>query len=95
MGGRWYHGALIISSFAGAMIAYQLAGVGRLPICLAAGVLYDLVLLGCNALFFDGRYQNLGINALVILGGCGAAALLGLGKGERRKKGHPSRRYKW
>ena len=78
---------LITSSFVGAEVAIVKAGHHRLAVCLAAGVSYLIILLACNALLFDGKYQAVGTTALAVLGGSGCAALLGL-RGRQVKSRH-------
>ena len=60
---------LLLSSAAGAWTASALVGHQRMAVCLLAGLGYYLLLLGMTALLFDGRYQGLGVTALVVLGG--------------------------
>lgn len=71
---------LIISSFLGAMFAYSRIKRQRLVVCLMAGVVYWITLLGISALFFGGQYEAVGVTAGLILAGCGCAGMLGLPK---------------
>ena len=66
---------LIVSSFAGAMIAF-----GRIK--------RQRMLVSVTALFFGGQYSAVGTTALLVLAGSGTAALLGLrqGRGTKRTK---------
>lgn len=82
---------LLLSSAAGAGAAWRKVKHQRLVICAASGLCYFLSLIAITAMFFGGQYSAVGVTALLILGGAGAVALLGL-KGEknstsvRRKK---------
>lgn len=85
-------GILIVSSGIGAWTAFKKIKHRRLMVCLLSGVLYYLLLLSCTALFFGGQYQGMGATGLTILGGCSAAALLGLHGQGGRKKPHRKKR---
>ena len=76
-------GTLVLSAMIGAILACAMCARPRLPVCLATGMVFYLVLFACNALMFDGMCDNFWGTAIAILGGCGAVALMGL-KGERR-----------
>lgn len=76
-------GILVPASAIGALLACTTGGRPRLPVCLLTGVTYYLVLIGCNAMLFDGAYQALGATAIAVFGGCGAVSLMGT-KGEKR-----------
>ena len=73
---------LLLASAAGAWIAAAMVKHRWLVVCMGAGGSYYLMLLAITALFFGGQYQGMGVTALLVLGGCGAIALLGL-RGER------------
>lgn len=81
---------LLIAGAAGAWIAGAMVKRRWMVVCLGAGGVYYLALLGITALFFGGQYQGMGVTALAILGGCGAVGLLGLrgenSSGKRHKK---------
>ena len=74
---------LILSSAVGALTAVKVTAHHRLPVCMASGCIYYLVLLSCTALFFGGVYSAVGVTGLAIFGGCGAVVLLGLKEGRR------------
>lgn len=84
---------LLLSSALGALIAAGTVKRRWMVVCLAAGGLYFLTLLGITAMFFGGQYQGMGVSALLILAGSGAVGLLGLrgerGVGKRHKKYRP------
>lgn len=79
---------ILLSAVLGAAV-----GVGRIKrrrvfVCGLTGLIYYGILLSMTALFFGGQYQGMGVTALLVLGGCGMVALLGL-RGEktaRRRK---------
>lgn len=73
---------LLAASAVGAWLAALLIKRRWMLVCLGAGGIYYLTLLGITAMFFGGQYQGMGVTALVVIGGCGAVGLLGL-KGER------------
>ncbi len=77
--------ALLISSAGGAMLSAAKIGQHRMPVCLISGAVYFLSLLCCTALFFEGRFEGVGISALLILGGSGAAGLVGLRQKRSRR----------
>lgn len=83
---------LVLSAGIGALLAFKKIGHHRLAVCLASGGVYYLLLIACTALFFSGEYQAMGVTALAVLGGSGAAALLGLRSG---KKGYGPRYSKY
>ena len=57
----------------------------RTQVCLITGGVYYLILLALTALFFDGRYQSMGVTAIFALVGCGLSALVGI---KEKKKGN-------
>ena len=79
---------LMVSSFAGAMIAFGRIKRQRMLVCIVSGVIYFAMLMSVTALFFGGQYSAVGTTALLVLAGSGAAALLGLrqGRGAKRTK---------
>ena len=76
-------GILILASAIGSLVACGMCARRRLPVCLATGVIYYLLLVASNILLFNSVYYALGGTAVAVLGGCGAVALIGL-KGEKR-----------
>ena len=79
---------LIVSSFAGAMIAFSRIKRQRMLVCIVSGVIYFAMLMSMTALFFGGQYSAVGTTALLVLAGSGTAALLGLRqrRGTKRTK---------
>ena len=79
---------LMVSSFAGAMIAFGRIKRQRMLVCIVSGVIYFAMLMSVTALFFGGQYSAVGTTALLVLAGSGTAALLGLrqGRGTKRTK---------
>ena len=88
-------GILVLSGAVGALIAWGVTGHHRLPVCTLSGAVYYLVLLGVNALLFDGAYHAVAVTAVAILGGCGAVALLGLKEGRKRYHGRSRKSTNW
>ena len=76
---------LLVSSFLGALVATRLINEKRMLVCLCAGSVYLLSLLGITALFFGGIYSGVGESALVILAGVLSVALIAL-KGNKSTK---------
>ena len=77
---------LLLSSAVGAWLAASMIKSRWMIVCLGAGGIYYLTLLGITALFFGGQYQGMGVTALAILGGCGAVGLLGIRAGNKPRK---------
>lgn len=75
-------GILILSAWAGGLAAWNKIRSRRLVMCLASGAIYFSVLLGINALFFQGMYSGAGETALLIF--CGS--MLGVLPGFREKR---------
>ena len=88
-------GILVLSGAVGGLVACGVTGHHRLPVCMLSGAVYYLILLGCNALLFDGVYRAVAVTAVAILGGCGAAALLGIKEGKRGYRGRHRKNINW
>ena len=69
---------LLVASSLGALVAAGKIKRLRVQMCLLSGAVYYLVLLMITALFFGGKYQGMGVTAMVVLIGCGAASLTSL-----------------
>lgn len=82
---------LLLASFLGAETAFGQIRRQRLLVCGLSGLIYFALLLSITALFFGGQYSGVGVTALLILAGSGAAALLGLRQGRGGKKIKPLR----
>lgn len=86
------YGALVVllsASFLGAILAFRKVKSKRLQVSLLTAAAYYLCLMAVTAMFFGGQYTGMGVTALVVFGGSGAAVLLGMGNGNNRK----GRRY--
>lgn len=84
---------LILSAVCGSFLATAVTGHHRLPVCMATGVVYILLLLSCAIMLFDGVNGTFGVTVLAVLGGCGAVALLGLKEmGKSGTRRHPKSR---
>ena len=82
---------LLMSTVLGSVIANGVVKEKRLVVSLLASAGYLLVLLACTALFFGGRYQGVGVTALVVLAGSGSVALIGA----KSKNAHTKNGYKY
>ena len=78
---------LLLSAAVGAWVAAKRIQRLRMQMCMLSGFCYYLTLLAMTALFFGGQYNGMGITALVVIGGCGTVAILGVGGGKHRKIG--------
>lgn len=74
---------LVLSAWAGAMVAAGRIKRQRMMVCLLSGVMYFGVLMLTTALFFGGRYSGVGETGLLIL--CGS--MLGVFTGYKGKTG--------
>ena len=70
-------GILLAASFIGAIVAEKKTNGNPLLASLFSGGIYFLILVGITALFFEGSYKGVWVNALMILCGCGIAAIRG------------------
>lgn len=73
-------GAYLILPMAAALDALVAASMIKrrwAQVCLGAGGLYFLTLLGISALLFGGQYQGVGISLLLIMGSSAAVGMLG------------------
>lgn len=77
---------LLLSSMLGAAVAVNRIRHRRLYVCALSAVIYYGTLLGATALFFGGRYQGMGVTALVVLAGAGAVALVGTKQNNSRPR---------
>lgn len=79
---------LLAASFIGALVSFSRVKRQRMLVCCVSGLIYFAMLMSITALFFGGQYSAVGVTALLVLGGSGTAALLGLreGRGGKRKK---------
>lgn len=75
---------MMLSAFAASIFAGGKDGEKRLLKCLAGGGMFYLSLLGCNALFFDGKYQGI-LGALLTVGGCSLVATLLLSRQKQQR----------
>lgn len=77
----------LTASMLAAWIAWHRVRKNRLPVCLGAGGIYYLSLLGITALFFGGIYTGMGTTALMVVAGSVIPALCGAA-GKGRRAGH-------
>lgn len=81
---------LLLSSIAGAGLAFRFIRRRRMLVCMLSGMIYFLSLVALTALFFGGQYDGIWVTGLVILGGSLAVGLMGLKGDQHREK----RRYR-
>ena len=84
------YGAMIIillASISGAGIAVRKVKKRMLQVSALVGVFYYVMLLAMTAILFGGKYQGMGVTALLVLAGCGVVVLIA----GREKK---SKRYR-
>lgn len=81
---------LILSALLGATVSEKKIKRRKLIVCGASGLIYYTILLITTAILFGGEYRGMGTTALIVLCGCGVAALLGTRQG--RGAGRTGRR---
>ena len=84
------YGAMIIillASISGAGIAVRKVKKRMRQVSALVGVFYYVMLLAMTAILFGGKYQGMGVTALLVLAGCGVVVLIA----GREKK---SKRYR-
>ena len=69
-------GILMAASFIGSATAEMKYNGNRLLIAASSGGIYFLILIGVTALFFEGNYHGVLVNALMILCGSSIAVIL-------------------
>ena len=67
---------LLSASILGSLISYRKTKRQRILVCLGAGGVYLLMLIGMTALFFGGQYTGFSVTALLIMGGSLASVFL-------------------
>ena len=67
---------LAVAATLGAWCAVNVVKRLRLQACMMTAVSYYLTLLALTALFFGGRYQGMGLSALIIIIGSGLIAFI-------------------
>lgn len=79
---------LIAATYLGSKTAYTRFGEKRFLISVLSGLTVFCLLLGITAVFFGGQFKGIGPNMILILCGCGLAALPrkeGRSTGRKRK----------
>ena len=66
---------LLIASCVGALIASGKIKRLRMQMCLLSGAVYYFSLVAMTALFFGGKYEGMGVTAIVVMIGCALASL--------------------
>lgn len=87
-GGIGYAAMIVVTLAAavGAWISTMMIKRLRLQMCMLSGVCYFLTLLAMTALLFGGQYQGIGVEAVLILAGCGVVAFIPNKKGQFKVK---------
>lgn len=85
-------GIVVISSFAGAMVASKGNEEQKLFVCLISGTVYLAALFAINGLFFDGTYGAVGGTALIVIGCALGVSFMGIGQ-KRHKFRHSKVKY--
>lgn len=86
----WSVGILLASGMA-CTLAARLGGGGEVEGAIAAGGEL-VVLLALNGVLCGWKMEGIGVTVLALAGGCGAAMLLRLNRGMRRRSRHRRRR---
>ena len=84
--------SIMLSALAAAAVSSKWAGKSRLPVCLLAGAIYYVGLLGINAIFFDGKYQGMLAGVLCIMGVAFGTGMIKPGY-RKRKYTYPRNRH--
>lgn len=79
---------LITTAIAANGIAVRITGQYTLPVSIGASLSLMIILLGINALFFDGGYEGVGVTFLTVLGVGIGIALIELKRQSKPKKYH-------
>ena len=81
----WWSAGILLLSGAICTMAARLGGGGEAEGAAAAGG-EAVVLLVLNGVLNGGKMEGIGVTLLALGGGCGAAMLLGMNRGHRRKR---------
>ena len=66
---------ILLASISGSLIAVKKVKKRKLQVSMLVGVGYFMLLLAMTALFFGGRYQGMGVTALLVFAGSGTVIL--------------------
>ena len=83
---------LLVCSYIGASVSFNMVGHRKLMICLLSGGLYILTIIGIMTLFFGAQYSAVGTSSLLILGGSLTSALVH--SAEKKKRGANRKKHK-
>jgi putative membrane protein (TIGR04086 family) len=75
--------SLLLGAAFGGICAANVAGDRKMIVCLIHGAVYYVTLLCMTAMFFEGRYENIWITGLLILGASISVGLLDM-RGRKR-----------
>lgn len=84
----------VLASAVAAITSASLAGKRKLQLSLLSGVVLIVILLACNAMFFDGQYSGVGRSVIAIFATCAAASILAIREGRTGKKHAGKRAYR-
>ena len=82
--------ALLVSATIGSMTAWKKIKRHRLAVSLASAGVYYAILVAITIVFFDGKFQGLGVTLITIL--LGALASVLIANGGQGRKNSPSRK---
>lgn len=83
--------SLLLSAAFGGICAANVAGERKMIVCLIHGAVYYVTLLCVTAMFFEGRYENIWITGLLVLGASVSVGLLVMRGRKRTFKPHKIR----
>jgi putative membrane protein (TIGR04086 family) len=83
--------SLLLGAAFGGICAANVAGERKMIICLIHGAVYYVTLLCVTAVFFEGRYENIWITGLLVLGASISVGLLVMRGRKRTYKPHKIR----
>ena len=86
-------GVLIVSTIAGTLTATMKSKEKALWISLITALNFGIILLSCNAIFFDGIYDGVFVTLVCIVGSAICTVLLNTQKSRKRKQ--HVKRGKW
>jgi putative membrane protein (TIGR04086 family) len=83
--------SLLLGAAFGGICAANVAGERKMVVCLIYGAVYYVTLLCMTAMFFEGRYENIWITGLLVLGASISVGLLVMRGRKRTYKPHKIR----
>lgn len=83
--------SLLLGAALGGFCAARVIGEKKMIVSLIHGAVYYVIMLCVTAVFFEGRYENIWITGLLILGASISVGLLGKQSKKVTYKTHPKR----